>query len=39
MLRFLARFAARRPELAARLAGGGASRTADTVASGQADKR
>jgi short-subunit dehydrogenase len=39
MLRLMARFAARRPEMAARLAGSGASKTADTVASGQADKR
>jgi short-subunit dehydrogenase len=38
-LLMLARFAARRPELAAKLAGRSASKAADEVASGQADKR
>ena len=38
-LRFLANVAARRPELAAKLAGGAASKAGDELAQGQADKR
>jgi short-subunit dehydrogenase len=38
-LRFLANFAARRPELAGKLAGGAASKAGDDLARGQADKR
>ena len=38
-LRFLANLAARRPELAGKLAGGAASKAGDQLAQGQADKR
>jgi short-subunit dehydrogenase len=38
-LRMLANFAARRPELAGKLAGGSASKAGDQLARGQADKR